>query len=107
MKKQEIVDDATFSTASYSEDHTFDARGRVSQVVNSLGTFNYSYVGQSTRTSTVDYPNGMRVTYGYYGPTGDEFLKQIKNLTAGPTRSVSPVPSPTWDRTFDAPRPRA
>jgi len=88
MKKLEIVDDATFSTASYSEDHTFDARGRVSQVVNSLGTFNYSYVGQSTRTSTVDYPNGMRVTYGYYGPTGDELLKQIKNLTAGPTRSV-------------------
>ena len=84
----EIVDDATYSTASYSEDHTFDARGRVSQVVNSLGTFNYSYVGQSTRTSTVDYPNGMRVTYGYYGPTGDELLKQIKNLTAGPTRSV-------------------
>ena len=88
MKKPEIVDDATYSTASYSEDHTFDARGRVSQVVNSLGTFNYSYVGQSTRTSTVDYPNGMRVTYGYYGPTGDELLKQIKNLTAGPTRSV-------------------
>ncbi len=25
MKKPEIVDDATYSTASYSEDHTFDA----------------------------------------------------------------------------------
>lgn len=85
MKKLEIVDDATFSTASYSEDLTFDARGRVSQVVNSLGTFNYSYVGQSTRTSTVDYPNGMRVTCGYYGPTGDEFDRILKDPDVSPS----------------------
>ena len=74
MKKPEIVDDATYSTASYSEDHPFDARGRVAQVVNSLGTVNYGYVGQSTRTSTVYYPSGMRVTYGYYRPAGAELL---------------------------------
>lgn len=36
----------------------------------------------------MNYPNGMQVLYDYYGVTGDFLLKQIKNLSAGTTRTV-------------------
>ncbi|MBX3210759.1 MAG: hypothetical protein KF850_01865 [Labilithrix sp.] len=88
LKKLEIVDDATQSVASYAEEYTFDARGRVTAVANNLGSTSYAFVGQSGRTSTVDYPNGMQTLYDYYGVTGDLLLKQIKNLSAGPSPSV-------------------
>ena len=87
MKKLQIVDDATQSTASYSEEYTFDARSRATAVVNNLGTTTYGFVGQSNRPSTVDYANGMQTQYDYFGATGDLLLKQIKHLTAaGPVR---------------------
>ncbi|MFY0571296.1 RHS repeat-associated core domain-containing protein [Archangium lansingense] len=84
LKKLEVVDDATKTVASYSEDFTYDARARVTGLTSGLGTFTLGYVGQSFRPSVVDYPNGMQVAYDYYGPTGDYLLKQIKNLSAGP-----------------------
>ena len=49
LSKLEIVDDATQTTASYSEEVSFDSRGRVSGVDNNLGSFGYSYAGQSSR----------------------------------------------------------
>src|SRR5690606_30453276 len=88
LKKLEIVDDATQTTASYSEQYTFDARSRVTAVQNNLGSTSYSFVGQSSRPSTVDYPNGMQVLYDYFGVTGDHLLKQIKNMSAGPNPTV-------------------
>lgn len=88
LKKLEIVDDATQSTASYSEDLTFDARARVSGVLNTLGTTTYAFAGQSGRPTTVTYPNGMQVLYDYFGSTGDYLLKQIKNLSSGTTPTV-------------------
>ncbi|MDB4944280.1 MAG: repeat protein [Labilithrix sp.] len=88
LKKLEIVDDATHATASYSEEYTFDARARVTGVQNNLGLSTYAFAGQSSRPSTVSYPKGMQVLYDYYGITGDFLLKQIKNLSAGPTPSV-------------------
>ena len=88
VKKLEIVDDATQSTASYSEAYTFDARARVTGVQNNLGASTYAFVGQSGRPSTVSYPNGMQTLYDYYAATGDFLLKQIKNLSAGTTPSV-------------------
>jgi RHS repeat-associated protein len=57
-------------------------------VANNLGTTSYGFVGQSNRPSVVDYANGMETQYDYYTSTGDFLLKQIKNLTAGPTRTV-------------------
>jgi RHS repeat-associated protein len=84
----EVVDDATYSTATLSEDLTFDSRGRVSGLTNNLGAFGYGYVGQSSRTSTVNYPNGMKTTYGYFGTSTDFLLKQIKNLSSGGVPSV-------------------
>jgi hypothetical protein len=88
LKKQEIVDDATQSIASYSEEFTFDVRSRVTGVQNNLGASTYAFVGQSGRPSTVDYPNGMQVLYDYFGATGDFLLKQIKNLSAPPSPTV-------------------
>ncbi|MBS2013202.1 MAG: hypothetical protein JST00_09960, partial [Deltaproteobacteria bacterium] len=83
LKKLEIVDDATHTTATYSEERTFDARGRVTTVANNLGSSTYAFVGQTSRPSTVSYPNGMQVLYDYFGATGDFLLKQIKNMSAG------------------------
>jgi YD repeat-containing protein len=88
LKKLQIVDDATQTTASYSEEFTFDARSRVTTVLNNLGSTTYAFAGQSNRPSTVDYANGMQTLYDYYGPTGDHLLKQIKNLTSGTTPTV-------------------
>ncbi len=88
LKKLEIVDDATQSTATYSEEYTFDARARVTGVANNLGSSTYVFSGQSGRPTTVNYPNGMQVLYDYYGATGDFLLKQIKNMTAGPSPTV-------------------
>src|SRR5262249_35088947 len=73
---------------SYSEEYTFDARSRVTTVANNLGNTRYAFVGQSSRPSVVDYANGMETQYDYFGATGDFLLKQIKNLSAGPSPSV-------------------
>lgn len=88
LKKLEIVDDATQTTPSYSEEYTFDSRSRVTNVVNNLGSTNYAFVGQSNRPSTVDYPNGMQTQLEYFASTGNFALKQIKNLTSGLTPAV-------------------
>ena len=88
LKKLEIVDDATQTTASYSEEYTFDARGRVTTVANNLGSTTYTFAGQSNRPTQVDHANGMQTQYDYFGTTGDLLLKQIKNLTSGTTRGT-------------------
>ena len=88
LKKREIVDDATYSTASYSEEYVFDARGRVEDLINNLGTFDYSYVGQSDRIDDMDYPNGMKTDYTYEGTNGDHLLRQIRHLNSAVTPGV-------------------
>lgn len=82
LKKLEIVDDATQTTASYSEEYVFDNRGRATSVVNNLGTTTYGFVGQSSRPLTVDHANGMKTQFDYFTATTDFALKQIKNVTA-------------------------
>jgi YD repeat-containing protein len=88
LKKLEIVSDATPPVASYSEEYTFDTRARVTNVQSNLGASAYTFVGQSGRPSTATHANGMQVLYDYFGATGDFLLKQIKNMSAGPTPSV-------------------
>ena len=80
LKKREIVDDATYTTANYSEEYTFDNRSRVKEVINNLGAFEYTYIGQSGRVDYVDYPNGMKTDYTYTDATGDHRIRQIKHL---------------------------
>jgi RHS repeat-associated protein len=88
LKKLEIVDDATQTAASYSEEWTFDARSRPTAVQNNLGSTTYSFVGQSNRPATANYPNGMQTLYHYVGATGGFLLGQIKNTSAGPSPTL-------------------
>lgn len=78
----QVVDDATRTTATYSETYGYDARGRVTGTTNNLGAFAYVYAGQSSRMDHVDYPNGMRVAYNYYGENEERLLQQISNLAS-------------------------
>lgn len=88
LKKREIVDDATYTTASYSEEFVFDARSRVEDVINNLGTFNVFYEGQSNRIDYIDLPNGMTTDYTYENATGDHLIQQIMHLNSAATPAV-------------------
>lgn len=103
VAKMEIVDDVTTSSASYSEAYTYDSRGRVIEVDNDLGVFDYTYDGQTSRVEHIDYPNGMKVEYDYFGNPVDRLLKQIKNLSSGPSPAVISQFDYTYnpDRTID------
>lgn len=61
----------------------YDPLGRVSSITSLLGTFTNNYFDPShptDRLGTVTYPNGQSTVYDYYGISGDERLKEIKNL---------------------------
>ena len=88
LKKREIVDDATYTTASYSEEYVFDAPSRIKKVINNLGMFDYVYVGQSNRFDYMDYPNGMHTDYTYTNVNGDHMIQQIKHLNSAVTPEV-------------------
>jgi len=88
LKKLQIVDDSTQTTASYTEEYSFDARSRTTTVANNLGSSTYGFVGQSRRPSSASYANGMQVLYDYYGATGDFLIKQIKNMSGATPPTV-------------------
>ncbi len=56
---------------------TWDAAGRLTQVTNGLGTFVYTWDGDTARPSTVSYPNGQRTDYAFFGGTQDRLLESI------------------------------
>lgn len=58
----------------------YDTLGRVTQVTNPLGTFNYGYVNTTDRWGRIDYPNGQRTLFSYYGNAGDQRLQEIQHL---------------------------
>ena len=107
-KGHSTVDDGTQRTAAYSEQYTFDARNRATGLQNNLGTSTYAFVGQSSRSSTVTYSNGMQVLYDYYAATGEFLLKQkIKNLSAGRRRSSRSSTTRTTSKTAASTRGRS
>ena len=59
----------------------YDSLGRISSVVNKLGTFTNTYVGVTNRLSQVAYPGGNTVNYLYFPNAQDRRLQQIKNVT--------------------------
>jgi RHS repeat-associated protein len=61
----------------------YDGLGRLDDLTDTLGLFDYAYVGESSRLDYVSYPNGQKTDYDYYGATADHRLKQIKNLADG------------------------
>jgi len=58
----------------------YDSLGRVQNVTNPIGMFNYAYVNTTGRLDHVDFPNGQKVQYTYFDNLGDQRLQQIKNL---------------------------
>jgi RHS repeat-associated protein len=56
---------------------SYDALGRLSSLVDPIGTFSYAYVGTTGRVSSVTYPNSQTSTYAYLGNSGDNRLQEI------------------------------
>ncbi len=65
-------------------ENTYDALGRLSQLEFPIGTFDYTYVGQTGRRATVTYPNNQTTTYSYLDDEHDFRLQTIhhKNPSA-------------------------
>ena len=63
---------------------TYDTLGRLSQLEFPIGTFDYTYVGNTGRRSTVTYPNNQTTTYSYLDDEHDFRLQTIhhKNPSA-------------------------
>jgi RHS repeat-associated protein len=70
----------TRSINGVAQTMTYDSLGRVSSVVNALGTFNYGYQNDSNRMTSMSIPNGEQVKATYLGAAGDFRLSQIQNL---------------------------
>jgi RHS repeat-associated protein len=63
---------------------TYDALGRLSSLEFPIGTFDYTYVGQTGRRASVTYPNNQTTTYSYLDDEHDFRLQTIhhKNPSA-------------------------
>ena len=55
----------------------YDALGRVTEEINPLGTFDYTYAGAAGRIDAMSYPNGQTTSYAYFGNDGDRRLQTI------------------------------
>ena len=60
----------------------FDNLGRVSSVVNKLGTFTNAYVGVTDRVGKVTYPGGTTANYLYLPNIQNKRLQEIKYLSS-------------------------
>src|SRR5208282_2798476 len=56
---------------------TFDPLGRITNVVNALGSFGYDYDGATPRVLDAFYPNGQASHYSYFNNLRDRRLQQI------------------------------
>jgi RHS repeat-associated protein len=67
----------------------YDALGRATSVTNPLGQFAYQYVDETSRLSTIGYPNGQTTNFSYYpnastdgSGNGDQRIQAIQNLNS-------------------------
>ena len=69
----------------------FDNLGRIQSIINPLGTFGHFYVGETERPDHIDYPNGQKTSFSYFGASGDNRLQTITHLASGtnPTSILS------------------
>ncbi|MBS1767175.1 MAG: hypothetical protein JST05_07225 [Acidobacteria bacterium] len=70
---------ATRTIGTAVESRAFDSLGRISQVTNPLGTFQYAYVGATSRLDHVNLPNGQVTKLSYASTAEDSRLTQIAN----------------------------
>jgi len=63
---------------------TFDAAGRMTNATNALGTFSYTYDGNSPRVASQTYPNGQTAQFSYASTLQDQLIERI-TYTSGTT----------------------
>ena len=99
LATRRIVDDATRTVSSYQEKYTYDTHFRLKRISNDLGSFAYTYVGDSQRTKALSYPNGQEIIVDYHDNLGDQLVRKIVNLSADGDTFFS-----RFDYTFTADR---
>ena len=82
----------SINSSSNSTTWTYDAISRVTAEANQLGTFNYTYVDDTSgsskgvyRLASVSYPNTQVTNYNWYPNIADQRLQQITNLGHTPS----------------------
>lgn len=88
----------------------YDTLGRVSGVTNALGTFGYTYEGNTGRVASLIYPNAQQTTFSYAGGAGLRRLQSINNRQSatGPNLSTftygydATGRITSWSRQFDS-----
>ena len=71
------------NTAANEVGFLFDSLGRLRTQVTPAGSFVFAYEGVTDRRSTLTYPNGAIVEYGYHPNPADRRLAEIHNKAAG------------------------
>ena len=98
LQKASIIGPFTNDTVSYQYDAlgrvassaingvaqalAYDVVGRVTNIVNALGSASYDYDGGTPRVLDANYPNGQVSHYAYFGNLGDHRLQQITHQRA-------------------------
>jgi len=72
-----------YTVNGVGETRNLDQAGRVTSVVNPLGTFGYNYVGATGRLNNITCPNGLTCSYDYQPLSGNFRLKDIINTLPG------------------------
>ncbi|MGO8765031.1 MAG: RHS repeat domain-containing protein [Limisphaerales bacterium] len=73
-----------FGSDVYRNTYTYDILGRVTQdATKAVGTFNFTYVGASSRLASIIYPASLTTTFGYYNTIGDLRLRGLTNSNGG------------------------
>ncbi len=70
-------------SAANTQSQHFDPLGRLDYLTNALGTFTYTYDGDTGRRAGVTYPNGQQTTWAYYDGLDDHQLREIHNKRPG------------------------
>ncbi|MGH8094998.1 MAG: RHS repeat-associated core domain-containing protein [Chthoniobacterales bacterium] len=61
----------------------YDTLGRLGTTSNALGSFARAYDGVTPRVLALDYPNGQKAEYSYFGNSNDRRLQTLQHLTSG------------------------
>ena len=70
-----------FGSDVYRNTYTYDILGRVTQdATKAVGTFNFTYVGASSRLASIIYPASLTTTFGYYNTIWRPALERFDQL---------------------------
>ncbi|MBI4747115.1 MAG: hypothetical protein HY774_01385 [Acidobacteria bacterium] len=69
----------TRTVEGVAETMTYDTLGRMTRVVNALGTFDYGFDEVTGRVTQVTGPNNLTSTFSYFGNNDDRRLQTILN----------------------------